>query len=132
MGFMTYNLFLDDMRLPQDAFYYTNYMPYITENWVIVRNVSDFTSHIVENGMPKRISFDHDLSEHHYGILCDLKGNDMMSLHDTGYSAAKWLIYQHSLHPELDWPEFMVHSMNPVGKENIESLLRSYEKNKKG
>lgn len=73
---------------------------------------------ISTNGCPTFISFDHDLGEDK----------------ETGMDLVKWMV-------ELDLdsegkfiPEdfdFQVHSANPIGKKNIESLLSSYLKSRK-
>lgn len=61
---MSYNLFLDDIRLPEGA---AQYMPwstkakYRTEDWTIVRNYEEFVEAITKNGLPSFISFDRDL-----------------------------------------------------------------------
>lgn len=58
---MSYNLFLDDMRFPEDAFYYTYNPIYNTYEWEIVRTYDEFVKIIEEKGIPKKLSFDHDL-----------------------------------------------------------------------
>ena len=58
---MEYNLFLDDFRMPEDTF---NYMPlpiYNIVDWHIVRSYQAFIDYIQYAGVPKIISFDHDL-----------------------------------------------------------------------
>ena len=65
------------------------------------------------------ISFDHDLA--------DLQQYSQESVEKTGYDCAKWLI-EYCLDHSLNIPKFYCHSMNPVGKENIESLLKNFKK----
>ena len=94
-------LYLDDIRTPK------------TKGWDIVRSYDKFVKWIEENGLPDKVSFDHDLGE---------EGTK------TGYDAAKWLVqycYSNCL-PFL--PEYNVHSANPVGKANIESYLSNAKK----
>ena len=43
----------------------------------------------------------------------------------TGYDCAKWLV-EYCLNNDLDLPFCFVHSMNPVGKDNINHLLKNY------
>lgn len=43
----------------------------------------------------------------------------------TGYECAKWLV-EYCLDNDLDLPLCYVHSMNPVGKDNINNLLKNY------
>src|SRR4051812_29533325 len=118
-------LFLDDVRLVVDASYYcpkelVEY--YNTGDWMIVRSYDEFTAWILENGLPESISFDHDLSYDHY--TGDIKKS--MEWEKTGYSCAQWLV-QFCMHEQLPLPEFHVHSMNPVGAENISRYLNNYK-----
>ena len=45
----------------------------------------------------------------------------------TGYDCAKWLC-DYCVENKLPLPEYFIHSMNPVGRENILSTLKSCEK----
>ena len=100
---MTYKLFLDDERNPVSP----------TE-WKIARSFEEACRLFEEYGAPSFISFDHDL------------GQDK-----SGYDYAKWLVDKDQ---DESWPteefDFYVHSQNPIGKENIEGLLRPYLKMK--
>ena len=94
-----YRLFIDDIRNPPDRSY------------VVARSYEAAIYYIEEYGCPKYISFDHDL------------GSDK-----SGYDIAKWIISK-DLDSEIEIPHgfrFDVHSANPVGKKNIESLLNNY------
>ncbi|HEX5152568.1 MAG TPA: cyclic-phosphate processing receiver domain-containing protein [Parafilimonas sp.] len=115
-------LFLDDKRLPTDCI---NYMQsrgidasiYLLP-WEIVNSYNDFINWIEQNGLPSIISFDHDLAE----------------AEKSGMDAAKWLV-NYCLEKDLPLPRCIVHSMNPVGAENIKALLNSYiafQKSEKG
>lgn len=104
-----YNLFLDDMRNP-------NKFLDDVRSWEIARNHREFTRIIQQRGLPRFISFDHDLPY----------DNPEWPQEKTGYDCAKWLIeYCMRTHQQL--PEWQVHSMNVVGKSNIENLLKNYE-----
>ena len=92
-------LYLDDIRIPK------------TEGWDIIRTYEEFVSWITKNGIPKEISFDHDLGE------IDEK---------TGYDCAKWLC-EYCWTNGLPLPEFNCHSANPVGRENILSILNNFK-----
>lgn len=70
----------------------------------------EFVKFILDNGLPDFISYDHDLGEG-----------------KTGYDCAKWLV-EYCLENNLSLPEYAVHSQNPVGKENILTLLSNFEK----
>lgn len=101
---MTWNLFIDDERFP----------PNDGRDWVIARNIKEVKEAIAGLGFPGHISFDHDLGENQA----------------TGFNIARWMIdedqnYGHVISTDLT---FYVHSQNPVGKENIESLMNSYLK----
>lgn len=127
---MMYKLFLDDFRKPSDA---ANYMPQRTRfiyrdlDWDIVRNYDQFVSTIERRGLPDLVSFDHDLADEHYaptGISYD----DFKER--TGYHCMQWMI-EHILENKLPCPQVLVHSLNPVGGENIENLFRNFKKHYK-
>ena len=104
---MTYQLFLDDERAPEDVFWTT-----IPEGpWVIVRNIRDFQRVIRRRGIPKHISFDNDLGPGE----------------KEGRHCAIWLTEQ-ILDEELSGDfTFTVHSMNPVAADWIEKFLTSFQ-----
>lgn len=129
---MKYNLFLDDFRHPEDCFEYTHQSIYLLEDWVVVRNYDEFVKYIQENGLPEIISFDHDLADEHYDP--DLYGSETYNkvydnfVFKTGYDCAKWLInYCFDNKKELT-AQIYIHSMNPSGSRNIESLFNTYYK----
>ena len=102
---MSYSLYLDDIRTPETTFDR------------IVRSYEEAISCIKEYGMPKYISFDHDLGS-------DETSNELKN----GYDFTKWLV-ESSLDGILEFPldfEFNVHSANPIGRNNIQSLLNNY------
>ena len=110
---MSYRLFLDDIRTV--SMVYANASE---QDFVIVRNFSDFKHTISEMGLPAFISFDNDLGE----------DNDKNILPD-GYHSAKWLVYESGL--DLTELKFHVHSANPVAAEQIKGLLDNYIKYQK-
>lgn len=118
---MTWKLFLDDIRFPEDV---RHVYPQEGE-WVIARNMNDAIWYIERRGLPNFISFDHDLADEHYLI-----GQDPSKMEKTGYEFAKWLS-NHIMDKDLKIPTgfgYHVHSMNPVGKQNIESYMRNFIK----
>jgi hypothetical protein len=124
------NLFLDDIRVPLDAWNYTKQTMFLKEEWEIVRNYLDFTECIEKHGLPTLISFDHDLADNHYDISIDYTkyyDSERDFEEYTGYDCAKWLI-NYCMDNNKPLPKFYVHSMNPVGKENIEQLLNNFIK----
>ena len=94
-------VFLDDERMP------------IGNDLVVYRTAESLIDHISRQRVVLTfISFDHDL------------GETLM----TGYDFVRWIVDQ-----ELDGRQILsddfsyyVHSQNPVGKRNIESLLGNY------
>lgn len=130
-----YALFLDDVRMPNNALYWEcssgkfNIIEPPKLNWRIVRSYKDFVGMISKEGLPKTISFDHDLSEEHYieGISGQQPKYDEYK-EKTGYDALKWLI-EYCLEKNHPLPKCYVHSFNPVGRENMFSLIESYTKN---
>lgn len=125
---MSYNLFLDDIRMPYEA---GNYMYpvelraiYRLEQWVIVRSYDSFVKYITTNGLPYMVSFDHDIADSHYES--DFK--NIPELYDTmqektGYDCAKWL-WQKMVDEENYTVRVLCHSMNPVGRENIINVFK--------
>lgn len=112
-------LFLDDIRSPKDAYHYTKQEIFGREDWHIARNYREFIGWILENGLPEMISFDHDLA--------DVEKTSQDFVEKTGYDCAKWLI-GYCMDYGLELPQYYCHSMNPVGKQNIESLLNNFKK----
>ena len=103
---MSYKLFLDDIR--DISYVYPNYDK---DNWIVARTFNSAKT-IIQEKFPYFISFDHDL------------GEDM-----SGYDFAKYIIEFDFDHDVIDGHfDFSVHSANPVGRENIESLLNRYLK----
>ena len=130
-------LFLDDIRTPHDCVSYMKpidlrYM-YEDDNWDIVRTYDDFVGYIEHFGLPDLISFDHDLADEHYsqsmydGEFAYNKQYETFK-EKTGYDCAKWLC-GYCAENGLPLPMYYVHSMNPVGKENILGFFDSYKKN---
>jgi len=120
---MSYNLFLDDVREP-------NTFLQSIKTWVIARDYNAFINIITEKGMPMFISFDHDLAFEHYPFNDDRQDGTRIPYNEysekTGYHCALWLT-EHCMNMNFPLPEFQVHSMNPVGKQNINSLLKRFK-----
>jgi hypothetical protein len=102
-----WKLFLDDLRnAPDDSF-------------IVARSVEEAQRLIEENGMPECISFDHDLG-------MDVEENIL----PDGYDFAKWIVNQ-VIEEKLHVPShfsYTIHSMNPVGAENIRQLMNNFFK----
>lgn len=102
---MTYRLFIDDERLAALK---------EGESIIVARSAPEAKDIMKNLGCPSFISFDHDLGD-------DQKGD--------GYAIAKWMVdcdldQSGTFFPE-DF-EFVIHSKNPIGSENIEKLFESY------
>lgn len=132
-----YNLFLDDFRIPEMA---AAYMPietkalYRTKDWVVAKSHKEFVKIVEERGLPQLVSFDHDLADAHYFVIEPMGADEAIDefyqaayLEETGYSTAKWLI-NYCLDNKQELPNFLVHSQNPVGADNIEKLLLNFKK----
>lgn len=112
-----YYLFLDDERDPCDVTWCDIRRNY---HYNIVRTYYEFCNLIQSIGyLPDYISFDHDLADQHYGHGLN---NDEISYdrytEKTGYDAAKWLV-DYCIDNGFKFPDYDVHSMNPVGSNNI-------------
>lgn len=111
-----YALFLDDIRKPLGLIF-DDGIP-----WVIVRNYNQFVEYVTKKGLPILVTFDHDLANEHY------VSDDVSTYKEkTGMDCAKWLV-EYCMKNNVKLPPWRVHSMNPIGKENIISLLKSFER----
>jgi hypothetical protein len=95
-------LFLDDLRNPDN------------NQWYVVRSYNEFVDYILSHDIPTVVSMDHDLG-----------------LEKDGYDCIKFLVHYiidnyMSKCKEVTLPVVMVHSMNPVGRANIEKYWESF------
>lgn len=125
-------LFLDDERVPSDVKWKELPRP---ERWHIVRNYEQFISFINDNGLPEFVAFDHDLADFHYEVMQqevnsfyhddgDLPKTFDYGSEKTGFDCAKWLV-EHCHENSLAFPNYVVHSLNPVGAERIDQYINS-------
>ena len=93
-------IYIDDMRQPvnSDWIWVKTYREAI--NYLI--NLTDYLD-VIDDPVDLTIDFDHDLGEE-----------------KSGYDIAKWLI------ENGEKGNFHIHSMNPVGANNIRQLLKHY------
>lgn len=129
---MSYKLFLDDERIPQRV----TWTKLPLGPWTIVRNYDIFVKHITNFGLPSFVTFDHDLADEHYPCFEPSGGiNNMNKIsydkykEKTGYDCAKWLCDYCAEH-NLDFPAYTVHSMNPIGRENISNYIENYKRSR--
>lgn len=122
---MSYYLFLDDERQPKNVIWLN--LP--LTDWVIARNYKEFVSIILAKGVPKFISFDHDLADEHYQEFHTCDGNFRYEnmTEKTGLHCAKWLC-GHCMDNKIKFPDYVVHSLNSVGKPNIISYIENYKR----
>ncbi len=110
---MTYNLFIDDERNPDNIVCIVAGVPQGLE-WKIARNSDQALAIVQDFGMPKFMALDHDL----------------------GLWAGKWDITPNFLHLLVSqlWeegqpiPDYVIHSQNSVGRENMRSFMESWKK----
>lgn len=120
------NIFIDDERSPMHVTWVELPVPYV--QWTVVRNFDAFCALLRADVDIENVSFDHDLGLEHYGHGL----ND----DEIPYDSYKERTGMHCAHALIAWcmmhdkplPNYVVHSMNPVGKRNIEALLENYKR----
>lgn len=106
------NLFLDDERFPIQVSWMRSTL-YKFDVWNIVRTGEEFKLFVIKNIKDiKVISFDHDIQEFNEDG------------EETGYTLLKWLV-DFCLDTNNVLPAINVHSMNGIGKTNMESYLQN-------
>lgn len=129
---MSYHLFLDDNRKPSEV-KWLDLPPY---NWVVVKSYAEFVRTITEKGIPETISFDHDLADEHYAEYTAAHDENSKSfgtirydhLHEkTGMECALWLAHL-CIERNVPIPSYYIHTLNPIGRQNISSVLESARK----
>ena len=103
---MTYHLFLDDERTPEQVTWVQ--LPNVV--WTIVRTVEAFEETLKTQGRPESVSFDNDLQT-------KLEGRH-----------AARLLCNHCLDNNWELPTCYIHSKNPEAWKVIESILNSFIK----
>ncbi|MCS7468297.1 hypothetical protein NZK35_16720, partial [Stieleria sp. ICT_E10.1] len=102
-------VWLDDERDPSDDRWHGYFpIPNPTVEWV--KTYGAFVDWVTANGLPDAICFDHDLGDQ-----------------ESGFDAAKWLT-EYCLERNKPLPAWEIQSANPIGKENITSILHSFER----
>lgn len=133
----SYNLFLDDERQPLTVFNMTGNRIYLDEKWSVARNYDSFCFLLKANhfhgNIPKIISLDHDLADEHYkhGSKSGFKEFHYSEVTEkTGLHCAKFMC-DYFFENKIAFPEILVHSMNPIGKENIIGYINSFKQHHK-
>ena len=108
------SVFIDDERFPLDI---KNLMgEFFVENWIIIRNYTDFVKVIDENIENINIvSFDHD-------IACFVGDKEF-----TGKDCADYLINK-CIEKNIKFPNWFVHTQNIIGRQNVISSILTYLK----
>ncbi|QEG22229.1 cyclic-phosphate processing receiver domain-containing protein [Mariniblastus fucicola] len=102
-------LWLDDERNPAEQRWQSCFpIQHATIQWV--KSYAEFAEWILEHSIPDAICFDHDLGDGPSGMDC-----------------AKWLV-DFCLDHDEKLPQWNIQSANPIGKRNIEALLKSFER----
>lgn len=98
-------IFLDDERQIE---YISDRINISEYEWIIIRNYFDFLDYADDNfDKIKLISFDHDIDSFDEG-----------GVEWTGRDAARYIVDK-CQSEGLIFPDFLVHSMNNIGKQNI-------------
>lgn len=120
---MSYHLFLDDERNP----YKVTWIRLPDAVWEVVRSYDQFVEAINILGVPGFVSFDHDLADEHYvKMLTDHDADSEIDYgsEKTGYDCAKFLV-DFCADNGHKFPEYAVHSMNPIGSERIRAYIEN-------
>ena len=122
MGYMKKRIYLDDIRTP------------IEEGWIVVRDYDEFVSMVEQIGFDniELISLDHDLGESamkewHNNVYHNYELNYDNITEKTGYDCAKWLV-DYCAEKKRRFPPYIVHSMNPAGKQRISAYIENAKK----
>jgi hypothetical protein len=127
---MSYVLFLDDVRNPDDVTW--EHFPR-DEMTFTIRSYETFVKHIMISGVPMFVCFDHDLADEHYVAMLKENESDPVKqietivdygVEKTGYDCAKWLV-DYCAEKKKKFPPYIVHSMNPVGKQRISAYIEN-------
>lgn len=102
-------IWLDDERDPSES-RWNKYFPIGNPVVIWLKSFDEFVQWISHNGLPDAICFDHDLG-----------------LGPSGFDAAKWLT-DYCLDSGASLPAWNIQSANPIGKQNIASILHSFER----
>lgn len=123
-------LFLDDWRIPRDCATYMYHRAdcrIFHEEWEIVRSYGEFSRWVESNGAPGLVAFDYDLADV-AELKAELPIEDWFSIEEervyTGLDCARHLL-EYCSERRLPFPEYVIHSANPDGAEEIKALLEA-------
>lgn len=129
-------VFLDHKRKPYDVKWVVQ-LPIAA--WEIIRNYNEFVLHVTKYGVPGFVSFDYDLVDDYYQAMpkeCEehqyifnFENDQGMNYptfdygsEKTGYDCAKFLV-DFCANNGYKFPDYEVHSMNPVGGKRIRDYI---------
>jgi hypothetical protein len=130
----SYHLFLDDERMPGNV----TWVALPNAVYQVVRDYNEFVDTIREHGVPAFVSFDHDLADEHYRVGFEearalepwrMQTGESFDYgpEKTGYDCAKWLV-DYCADNGVKFPEYAVHSMNPIGGKRIKDYVENAKK----
>ena len=136
---ITYKLFVDDDRIPSQCALWMHERIgqknpiYLEPDWVIVRDYKQFTQYVLEHGLPVFVSFDHDLGDANLiarnvneDDSIDYENSDFNSDDEkTGFHCVKWMV-ELCIDRDLKFPDFAVHTQNPIGATNMLSYIQAF------
>jgi hypothetical protein len=127
-----YNLFLDDYRIPAQALYWeceggkSCVVSRPLLSWIVVKSYKEFVEMITKNGIPRTVSFDHDLHVEHY-VESNLNVEPRYGQYQekTGYECLQWLA-EYCKQKGSPLPKCYVHTFSARGRENMFALIEGF------
>ena len=140
---MSYNLFLDDLRDPKNAYITSTedvcgtiiigksletISGVSNDDWVVVRNYEIFVDEIEKRGLPDAVSFDHDLHyehiKHYYKVTEPTGVIEYSNLkYKTGKHCAEYFVQKCKEQQTENLPQVFIHSANRYGAVEIKKVL---------
>ena len=91
----------------------------------------DYTT---KHGLPSFVTFDHDLADEHYRPSMYNPDRHYTNYYTdgtfkekTGFHCAQWLV-DYCLENKLAFPDYQIHTKNPVGYTNIASYIENFKR----
>jgi hypothetical protein len=118
---MKIGIFLDDHRMPGEVTWLR--LPKDCNHWLVVRTYDQFVGLLEDWALNQHIEIDYVSFDHDLGLGHGIPDKDCPDGLDCAKALVEWC---------MNWgkklPDFVVHSLNPVGAENIRSYLESYRR----
>lgn len=127
-------LWLDDCRDPMkdDWLVFSPISKNNLSEVIWVKSYQEFVDWIKQNGLPDGICFDHDLGlpDHIERVNKGMPKRQSRKLNTekSGFDCAKWLV-NYCIENNKSLPLYNIQSANPIGKQNIISLLENFKFN---